>query len=59
MAQTPHERGMDRGPHAPIVDEKLKDAVVNPQFTISPPDIVTVELMSNKQKRSVSLGKLL
>jgi hypothetical protein len=40
------------------LDEKLKDAVVNPQFTISPPDIVTVELMSNKQKRSVSLGKL-
>lgn len=40
------------------LDRLLKDAVSSQQFLISPPDRVTVELWSNKETRTVSLGSL-
>jgi hypothetical protein len=41
------------------LDQILKDAVSSQQFLISPPDRVTVELWSNKEMRTVSLGSLI
>lgn len=40
------------------LDQVLKDAVANPQFLISAPDRVTVELWFSKETRTVSLGHL-
>jgi hypothetical protein len=40
------------------LDDVLKDAVSNPQFVISAPDHVTVELWFSKQTKTVSLGEL-
>ena len=40
------------------LDDVLKDAVSNPQFVISAPDRVTVELWFSKQTKTVSLGQL-
>ncbi len=40
------------------LDDVLKDAVSNPQFVISAPDRVTVELLFSKQTKTVSLGQL-
>jgi hypothetical protein len=41
------------------LDQILKDTVSSQQFLISPPDRVTVELWSNKETRTVSLGSLI
>jgi len=40
------------------LDDVLKDAVSNPQFVISAPDRVTVELWFSKQSKTISLGQL-
>jgi hypothetical protein len=40
------------------LDDVLKDAVSNPQFVVSAPDHVTVELWFSKQAKIVSLGEL-
>lgn len=41
------------------LDDALNDAVMNPQFLVSAPDKVTVELWSSKERRTVSLSQLL
>jgi hypothetical protein len=40
------------------LDDALHDAVTNPQFTVAPPDRVTVELWFSKTTRTVSLSRL-
>ncbi len=40
------------------LDDILKDAVMDPEFTISAPDRVTVELWFSKQTKTVALGSL-
>ena len=40
------------------LDDSLKDAITNPQFAVSAPDSVTVELMSTKQLKTISLHGL-
>jgi dipeptidyl aminopeptidase/acylaminoacyl peptidase len=40
------------------LDDTLKDPVTNPQFLVSAPDSVTVELMSMRQTKTVSLHDL-
>lgn len=40
------------------LDDKLNDAVMNPQFEISPPDRVAFELWFRKQNKTVSLSYL-
>jgi hypothetical protein len=40
------------------LDDALHDAVANPQFTVAPPDRVTVELWFSKTTRTVSLSAL-
>jgi hypothetical protein len=40
------------------LDNTLKDSVTNPQFLVSAPDSVTVELMSARQTKTVSLHDL-
>jgi hypothetical protein len=41
------------------LDDTLKDAVTNPRFLISAPDSVTVELMSIRQIKTVSLHDIM
>src|SRR5437667_5628470 len=40
------------------LDDALKDAVTNPQFLLSAPDCLTVEVMLSKQTKTVSLHDL-
>ena len=40
------------------LDRQLKDAVMNPQFSVQHPDKVTVELYFTKKKKTVSLSSL-
>ena len=40
------------------LDDALNDAVMNPQFTVSAPDRVTVELWFSKETRTVALSSL-
>jgi hypothetical protein len=40
------------------LDEALKDAVTNPNFTVSAPDKVTVELYITKRKMTVALSSI-
>jgi len=40
------------------LDDTLKDAVINSRFLVSAPDSVTVELMSTRQTKTVSLHDL-
>jgi hypothetical protein len=40
------------------LDDTLRDAVMNPQFSVEAPDKVTIELYSEKKKLTVSLSSL-
>jgi hypothetical protein len=40
------------------LDDALKDAVMNPQFVVAPPDKVTVELYFSRKEVTVSLASL-
>lgn len=40
------------------LDDALNDAVSNPEFAVSAPDVVTIELWSSKQSKTVSLAQI-
>jgi dipeptidyl aminopeptidase/acylaminoacyl peptidase len=40
------------------LDDALHDAVMNPQFSVSAPDLVTVELWFSRETKTVSLNRV-
>ena len=40
------------------LDDALHDAVTNPEFSVSAPDVVTVELYFSRQNKTVTLSKI-